>query len=592
MGASQAPAAQPAAHPATMSLAAAAAFAAVASPAIGSHAPFWVLAVIYLLVQLGSDQWRAEARQPAEFESGHRIPAATTLIVAALAVLITLLANRPDADDALYLNAAVSALDHSTLPLLRFDGMHGEAGVPFLQSIYKPQTYEILIAAVSRLTSLQVATVYYVAAPSVFAVAFAIAHALVFRRLLGPLAHIALIATAVVLLAWGESHRVFGNFAFVRLYQGKAVFVTVMVPLIVYFALRFVDRPGWRSWLLLFLAQVAAVGFTSSAAVVAPVASGLAILAGTPRPDRQWRLVLAGALASGHAAVTVFLLWLDARADGPMFFSGVILGLPSVIGGGLRGSLALIAFMLLPSLSRRTGLDATDWLSRYVLISVIVLLNPVIVPLIGHNLVGAMSWRLYWAVPFPMFLGAAAATAILLIRQSKHRQGRLIAAAAVGTAILFLIAGRWTVSPGNDVQLAWPGSKVDAIAFEVAADIVAATPNDGLVLAPPSVAVVLTGFHDAPPIVGVRFHYSQILARHWGVEEAGSREALTRFVDGQDDGVQAEWVLAEIDRRGVTTIVTPLDAEFDPVFIDGLRLRGFDGNQAGGYQIWVLRNAD
>jgi len=50
---------------------------------------------------------------------------------------------------------------------------------------------------------------------------------------------LALIILVVLLVILGETHHSYGNFAFVRMHQGKAVLVTLMVPLIFFYAWSF-----------------------------------------------------------------------------------------------------------------------------------------------------------------------------------------------------------------------------------------------------------------------------------------------------------------------------------------------------------------
>ena len=66
--------------------------------------------------------------------------------LALVAVAVTLVAHRPDEDDAFYLNVAVSAIDFPEAPLLHYDGMHGEVGLPILETHYRAQSYELGIS--------------------------------------------------------------------------------------------------------------------------------------------------------------------------------------------------------------------------------------------------------------------------------------------------------------------------------------------------------------------------------------------------------------------------------------------------------------
>jgi len=69
----------------------------------------------------------------------------------------------------------------------------------------------------------------------------------------------------------GEQHRSFGNFAFNRIFQAKAVLLAVGLPLFGALTIDFFQSPDKRNWLYLFSASVATAGLSNSAAVLIPL---------------------------------------------------------------------------------------------------------------------------------------------------------------------------------------------------------------------------------------------------------------------------------------------------------------------------------
>ena len=98
----------------------------------------------------------------------------------------------------------------------------------------------------------------------------------------------------------GDAHRWYGNFAFVRIWQGKSIFLFVFLPLVYAYAVEFALRPTLRSWVLLAAAQIAALGCSSSAVWAAP-AGALVAACCALRPTRAGlrRALLVG-LASAY----------------------------------------------------------------------------------------------------------------------------------------------------------------------------------------------------------------------------------------------------------------------------------------------------
>ncbi len=145
------------------------------------------------------------------------------LAVMFVTVIITLFVNRSDPDDAYYLNASMATLRHSDLPLLSFNGIYGDSTHSIQQSDQRPQTYMILIALLSNWTGLSPRIIYYELFPPLWAALVPLAYFVVLKRFCPKTAWVALPVSMLMLLAWGDGHRVFGNFAFVRLFQAKAV---------------------------------------------------------------------------------------------------------------------------------------------------------------------------------------------------------------------------------------------------------------------------------------------------------------------------------------------------------------------------------
>src|SRR5581483_3180898 len=63
-----------------------------------------------------------------------------------------------------------------------------------------------------------------------------------------------------------------GAFFILREQQGKAIFATLLVPVLFLYLTRWVNRPNSRTGVLLVAAGIAGVGLTSSATFIVPLA--------------------------------------------------------------------------------------------------------------------------------------------------------------------------------------------------------------------------------------------------------------------------------------------------------------------------------
>ena len=95
-----------------------------------SYQVAWVAALIHLASLFRRGEMASSAHafiRPPRVEGRDGIALA---LVCVAALVATLGINRPDGDDAYYFNVIISALDHPELPVLSFDGMHGDTSAP------------------------------------------------------------------------------------------------------------------------------------------------------------------------------------------------------------------------------------------------------------------------------------------------------------------------------------------------------------------------------------------------------------------------------------------------------------------------------
>jgi hypothetical protein len=427
--------------------------------------------------------------------------------------------------------------------------------------------------------------------PALFAVSFALAQWLLLKLIHPRAAWLGVALVFLALLCWGDGHRTFGNFAFVRLFQGKGAFVCVFVPLIIYYALRFSGAPSVKNWLLLMLAQCGAVGVTSSALFIAPGCMGLALLSCANPTRRDLKRLAIGGLSCLPLFVTLLLVRAESLQAAPRWEEGFLRDLPSVIGASWRAPLSLFAVLSLPWLARRNGLSSAPWAARYVGLAFLLILNGVTGPLLGKWVTELFSWRIYWALPIPLLVACAFATALLARTEGRswRRPGIGLASAALAALgfLLFLSSGPWTLAAENRARWEWAKPKRQAREYEVARRIVEMAPPGSTVLAPEPIAGLLTTFHDRPRLVSICERYLANLSGHWGPSESHRRETLAKFVMGHLPPRATPDVLQEMDERCVNVFATVSALSDRPYVEQALKQRGFEKHDAGHYAIWI-----
>ncbi|MBG6089261.1 DUF6077 domain-containing protein [Actinomadura viridis] len=305
-----------------------------------------------------------------------------------------------DGDDAYFVSRSVATAAGGRIPfqdVIFTGGTTGPiAGEPPVSSI------EVLAGALARLVGMHPTSfLWYVVLPSVTFLAVWAMWRLV--RAWAPRWALACFAVAAVYLLWsGLGQASLGSFHFPRMWQGKAVLVSAMVPLLYVYLTRWAERRTRGALLLLAAAGVASVGLSSSAALVVPLvtvaAAGPLILSGRVRTGLGACAAMAYPLGAGAA---VALLHEDtsvigAFVDAPDSFSWVLLS-------GVLGVLTGCALWLAPLTARR-GVPSLIVAGTAAVATL--LLVPGVLRLIGDVTgAGQVMWRTMWVVPAPVLVG-------------------------------------------------------------------------------------------------------------------------------------------------------------------------------------------
>jgi hypothetical protein len=515
---------------------------------------------------------------------------------------VALVVHRPDLDDAFYVNLAVAAVDFPDRALLSGDTLHGAADLPLLLPVYRLHSYELWNGMLAWLSGREALEVFHFASAALagLLVPLALARAL---RWLAPREWLwATLAVCFVLLAAGETHRWYGNFAFVRMWQGKAVYLFVFLPLIYAYALEFAVRRTPGAWLRLAAAQVAALGCSSSALWGAPAAA-LATLCCGVRPSRAGlrtfalgALSCAYVLAAGAAAKetmessghTPSPAKLEERYPGARLEEAlaVTLGKERLLAFGVAAWLAGWAFC------RR---DLGQRFAVVVPLAVTaVLLNPLIGSWVVGNVTSSSYWRVMWVMPLPILM------AFLLIAPLRLAQGRRSAwlasgaTVALGAAFALLVPAysalseRNVGSTGIPLRVQKPSLKVGEAALRWARLLNDSVPPGSAVLAPDYISVWVPTLHDPARPIEVRPSYLRMHRDALGTDDIELRHWMTLYTYGEADypGVAADFRRA-LDRYDIQAVVlrrSPRLAEAREI----LRRAGFhSGPRDLIHEIWL-----
>lgn len=216
---------------------------------------------------------------------GKELPKVSVWMWIAIAVIlvqivIAVLYAHMDADDSFYVGTATTSV--YTDSIFQIDPYSGIA-YNRLPKRYVLSPFPILLAVISQLSGgLHPAVMAHVIYPAVFfAAAYLVYHQMgkMFfpeeKRKQG----IFLFFCAVLIWFSGFSVYTAGNFQLIRIWQGKAVLASVILPFLIYLGLHAVlnEQPAY-SWFILALTNLAACHVSSMGIMLSPIVMGVFIL--------------------------------------------------------------------------------------------------------------------------------------------------------------------------------------------------------------------------------------------------------------------------------------------------------------------------
>jgi hypothetical protein len=520
--------------------------------------------------------------------------------LAAGCVLATAIVHRPDLDDAFYVNLAVAAADAPAAGLLLGDTMHGIPDLPLTLPVYRVHSFELGNAALAWLLGLPAIYCFHFVSAWLAAVLVPLAHARLYRLLLPRVWLWGVAALLVVLLGVGDVHRWYGNFAFVRLWQGKGIALFVFLPLIYAYAIAFALRPSRRLWLLLAAAQIGAVGCTSSALWAAPGSALLGLACALPPSRRGLRLLGVGALSSLYVIAIGALLQgqlqtLVAPDPTPEAARAARLAaaLVTVLGDGRLLLFAMFALM------GAWACAARDLAQRFAIALplgvLLVLLNPFLDEWVSRNLTGPAYWRSLWALPLPTLISLVLIAPLQLERGPRSRIAARVATVSGLLAFVAFVPRIAALSPHNvgnldvGMRIGRPGLKVPEPGYALALRLHQSVPSGSRVIAPPEVGPWLPTLHSPVYPLEVRSAYLDAIEGLLDERELLARRALTGWVGNEPaDDVDLSPLLASALEHFEIAGVCLRDSNRAPSTRALLERSGFARTfRQGDHEIWV-----
>ncbi|MFC8620152.1 DUF6077 domain-containing protein [Micromonospora purpureochromogenes] len=555
-----APSPAPAAHPRrwVLPVVAAAAVAAITAGLAGTPAgdgiSWWVPAAAGIVAAVGvmlltRRAWLAGPAPEPAAPAPTALQSAYALLVSVGVGISSLFIARNTPDDVYYVGKSVWVAERDIVPLNDF--LFTENVAPAMGSQPPTPSIEVFAGALGRVLGIHGASAtWYVLLPALAVLAilalWRLVHRWAPRR---PMLAFSVAVAYLYLVAGADA--ALGTFHLPRLYEGKGMFVSAVIPLMWLYLTEWFDTRSRRSLLLVFALSVTAAGLTTTSAIILPMlvgAAGLAMLL-----VGRWKDALIGGLAAvaypvGAIVVSRLVLGgMNATGADDAFFDAeytyrrtLLVGIVGVISG--------LALWCGPLLARRR---TPALLAAGATLTMSVLLIPGVLEVLGDlSGISVVLWRVPWLLALPALIGLLCTVDVPspapLLRGTV---GAVLAAAMVACFALWATP-MW--SPESWVQTHdRPTWKLPQQRQKIAFWIKDQDRPDGLVLAPSVIMRTSLIVSSEVRVVLPRDFY--LVEYDLNSDFAKDRLLLARFADGRIQPPKDE-VATAVRRVGVGTI--------------------------------------
>lgn len=480
--------------------------------------------------------------------------AAVAVLWAGALAALSLFVRRANDDDLYYVNLAQWVADRGTFALR--DTIFSDLAHPM--SSWPPvASDDALAGTVALLAGVPAASVVYLVVPPLATFLSVLALWRLLREWRVEIVGVALsLALVFLLFDSGPGYMAPGRLFVTRMWQGKVILLGLLVPTLLVYALRYVERPTAARAAWMSAAGVAAVGLTTSAMFLVPLiaVAGMAPLA-LRQPGRAVTGFLAAAaypLAAGAVTLLVGGRSADLFATRKLFrFDPGWFG-PNILQDGVVAFVAVAAVLagalLIPHLAARVTIGL---LAVIVGVTFVPGVTELSFDLIG---LGPTLWRVSWIVPIAALVG------VLGVALGSVGGSRIVQAAVpIAVALLLVLTSQpiWSLEEITvDDRPQWKRKPTDMTTTEQVLDV--ARPGD-LVLAPRSLAVTLTVTTTQVKTVAPRAYFMDYL-RDDPTFHYDERQTLLDFIVRDVLPAEAPEVARALDVLDVDLVCVPSGA--------------------------------
>lgn len=513
----------------------------------------------------------------------HKMDIFLIVLLCIAAALIGLGSRRPDADDCVYLNQAVEFANRFFQPIMTHPSIFKDfesSSIGFVFGSFNQMNG--LLSLALGMEPIEVSS--YILAPILSALVV-LAYTAAFRFFLPSCWRRAILSLFVLFVAEGTSHAFFPNFAFVRIWQGKAVLLHLLIPLLSVQSVAFGETGSRQSFIRMILLQTCAAGLSAVALWIAPPVALIGVLAGIISSGSSIGRILPGLASSFYPLLAAFYLATQFPSLPRLqaFPPPDYVEMARWFFGTRKEMYFWLGAQLLACCAIR-GIRLRIFCAVSSCLVFLTFLNPYLESLIATFVTSPHAyWRSFWILGLPITVGG-------VFCWPPSRRFPVTAFAGTALSILgivlytILIPDKWVLGPQNISGFSIPSLKVLESEYSVAQRAADMTKEGGVIIAPEEISWMLPTFKKRtyPFVPRVMYIDENMDPR------AGDRMRMIDLLNGKAPLDEA-WLHEIIRSSGSLTIIYPASIGTREALARMLGKEGFSSIEDSGYIIASLK---
>lgn len=300
--------------------------------------PFFLISSIFCFVGFiamaffaaySNTQATPPVQQPAK--PGSNVNAIWLVLSCALMAISYVLLDYYNSDDSHFISYVATSLQNPHLPLMSVDGIFNSQNSPVIYSLNFGESYHALIALISYYSGIDHLAVYY-GLPLLWLPLVPYSWYLFLGLFFDKNRGVAVFLTVVTLLMWGTFNHLHGFFFVPRLYQGKAMLLALLLPLLIYCCFKLTENANTKTIVQTFAVLICCAGASTTGVYLAILVMGLVILSSLLASKFDWyklrKAIVVTVCGSVFMGIIIVNILLSIKGTQPVPFPASLANLP------------------------------------------------------------------------------------------------------------------------------------------------------------------------------------------------------------------------------------------------------------------------